>query len=283
MRILNLSYENGPNLPEHEMLHLSVKDLSGDSITGWTRLAGIVRNFGPDLIIEREYNDGKAFYDRLYNYLTGVPRVWWWIDAHVQYDNRKRYAKNFDHLCLAVSSFVDRAHKEIGPATSWLPLCFPLESNSIVPAGDKDLEAVFIARIEPRQYFPRRHTLISAMNYALGSRFYHECNYNDMLSLVRRAKVGLNSAIQGDLNFRVWEVLGCGTELVTDSVPDLWNVHGLERHCHVYQSMDHAVEITEKLLNGDLAKKNTPATQQWIAESHCLEHRYRQLIEQVTK
>jgi hypothetical protein len=280
MRILNLSYVPVPNLPEHEVIHRSVKDLGPN---GWLGLIREAQAFGPELIIEREFNDGVALYEPLYRAFPEVPKVWWWIDAHVLYEFRKPYATNFNYLFLAVSRYVPKAEGELGIKSFWLPLSCPWEASACVPNDrTRDLDVTFIARIEPIQFFGRRIECITRLRQSLGERFYFATNYHDMRSLVQRSKVSLNCAFHDDLNFRCFEVLGCGTELVTDAVSDLYNVPGLAERVAIYRTADEMAFLVTEVLEGRV-QHNMTAVQDWIRNHHCIEHRYREMIAQLRK
>ena len=277
MRILNLSYHNVPNLPEHEMLHRSILDIRR---VGWIPFIGQIQAFAPDLIIEREYNDSVALYTKLYEAFPKVHKAWWWIDAHVLYEYRKPYARNFDTLFLAVSRFVDKAQAEIGRRAFWLPLCCPWEASGCIPPPPvKDLDIVFVARTNPVKSFGRRLAAIADMNGAFGEQFLYR-ETPDMVNLVRRAKVGFNNAYNQDLNFRVFETLGLGTELLTDNVPDLWDIPGLADKINVYDNRNEMIEMAQHMLDGNLLHL-MDHTQEWIRKNHCIEHRYRQMIKEI--
>lgn len=279
MRILNLSYQSIPVLPEHNVLTMDVRHAKG---VGWGQFIAEAKDFKPDLIIEREWNDEIAMYEPLYKAMPGTTKAWWWIDAHINYDRRKNYAKNFDHLFFAVSRFADVASSQGFKKVSWLPLCCPWESSSCPPAIEqKDLDITFICRIEPKIYWTKRIACIDYLKEYFGSKFHFE-NTSNMISIVSRSRVSMNNAISDDLNFRVFEVLGCGTELVTDAVPDVYKVPGLISRVSIYRDLPEMVDKVQRVLDGRL-KHDMVEAREWIIKNHCLEHRYRQLIAEATK
>jgi len=277
MRILNLSYTAAPNLPGHEMMHMSVNSMSKQF--GWEGLIAEAKNFNPDLIIEREWNDSVALYNRLYAAFPDVPKAWWWIDAHVLFKYRIPYAKNFDYLFMAVSKFVEPATEQVGRPAFWLPLSCPWDAggcfkNDVSP---KEYHISFIARAEPAHYFKRRRECIRIMEDHFGDRFHFETT-GDMVRIVRSSNVSINCAYNQDLNFRVFEVLGCGTELVTDPVPDLYAIPGLQERLTLYEDFDDLIAKVEAVLCGDI-RHDMEEVQNWIRSNHCVEHRYQQIVD----
>jgi len=259
------------------MLHRSVNDLG---TRGWDGLIGEIQDFGPDLIIEREWNDSKALYEPVYKAFPNVPKAWWWIDAHVIYEYRKPYARNFDYLFLAVSRYVEPAQQDLMRPAFWLPLSCPWDSGGCQPNNEpKDYTVSFIARIAPIQYFERRIECVRRLQEHFGPLFYFETTPN-MVSIVRRSRVSMNCAYNNDLNFRYFEVLGCGTELVTDAVPDLYRVPGLQERCTIYQDFDDMLGKVQQVIDGEI-KHDMAEVQNWIRQNHCVEHRYYQLIEEL--
>jgi hypothetical protein len=279
MQILNLSYWPGPTLPGHELLHKSILDFNRE---GPGKVLTEVANFNPSLIIEREYNDDKALYEPVYRVFSDRPRLWWWIDSHVNYKQRIEYAKNFTHLFVAVSTNIERIKRDVGhDRVYWLPLCWPLNFNQIIPNTEKkEFEVSFIGRWKPEWYFTERFACVERLKKEYGNRTLIVTDYENMLSLVRRSKVNINYSVKGDLNFRVFETLGCGTELVTDVVPNLGNLSGLAERVSSFVSLDQMIEAIDRVLYGGV-EHDLVATQDWIRKNHSIENRYMEMIAKI--
>jgi spore maturation protein CgeB len=124
--------------------------------------------------------------------------------------------------------------------------------------------------------------MINTMAREFGPRFHFETNYAQMTSLIRGSRVNMNCAYKDDLNFRYFEVLGLGVELVTDSVPDLLNVPGLAECCTVYKDFEEMPGLVRNVLDGKI-RHDMVGIQNWIRENHCINHRYRQLIAELAQ
>lgn len=278
MKILALTYERDWDLPEHEVLYLDRNDIEQK---GWAEAFARIKVFRPELIVEREFNDGKAIYDPIYRAFAHIPKAWWWIDSHIAFDHRKDYARNFYYLFLAVSRNVEPLKAFLGhDRVYWLPLCWPYQADTITPNTEtKEYDISFVGRWN-REWFPQRTEYIERLKAHYGDRFHAVTDYQNMLSIVRRSRVSFNCAIQDDLSFRVFEVLGCGTEIVTDPADDLFKVEGLKDRVSVYRNFDELVKLIDGILAGEV-KHDTAASQQWVKSAHCLCHRLRYIINTV--
>ncbi len=286
MRILYLSYERGLEIAErgHEVLCTDIEEIGK---RGWEQVKQEIRDFRPQLVIEREFNDGKASYEMVYDFLKEafpqVPRCWWWIDSHLNLERRLDYARRFDYLFLAVSANVERLRERLGhKRVFWLPLCWPYRTDAILPNYEPiEHPIVFVGRWD-KENFPDRTAYIEKLREHYDPDFLAVTDYENMLAIIRRAKVAFNCAIRGDLNFRVFEVLGSGTELVTDDVPDIHKIAGLEERLTIYRDWDDLVAKIDRILANDpKATHNSLQTQQWVKERHCLVHRHQALLEMV--
>ena len=274
MRILHLSYIHDPQMAPHEVRH---EDITTIQRVGWPAFIESVRDWKPDLIIEREWNDEKARYEPLYQALPDVKKAWWWIDAHVNYPRMINwYAKYFDYLFLAVSRYVEPARVEHPDKyVCWLPNCWA--HGELIPnTFPKDYEISFVCRWTPEVYFGKRIACINKLKQHYGDRVY-VVNSGDMLNIVRRSKVSLNNCFDNDLNFRYFEVLGCGTELVCDPCDDLYKTPGMTQRVSIYQDLDDMIRVIDSVLDGRI-KHDMTEVQEWLRMFHTVESRYNTML-----
>jgi hypothetical protein len=276
MRIINLSYLAIPELRGHEILH---SDICKIKEAGWPKAITAFERWQPDLIIEREWNDGIARYEPLYQAMPHVKKAFWWIDAHVNHRALMTYAMNFNYIFLAISRFISATKADLGHnRVYWLPLCWsggPIEINN----GPKNLEVSFVCRWTPEHYFKKRLACIAKLRQHFGQRVL-VVNSIEMINIVRRSKVSMNSCYDNDLNFRYFEVMGCGTELVTNPCEDLYKIDGMAQRVTVYHDLDEMIELTEAVLAGK-GSHDVHEIQRWIESTHTLEHRYRAIIDTI--
>ena len=274
MRILYISMERGIELAEkHEVKYHDIDHpLSLEEI----------KDFNPDLILEREFNTGRHVYPELYEWakkeLPNTLQVEWFIDTHTMHDWHISYAKNFDVVFLAISKYVPEFKELLGEDRAfWLPLAWPGRTDAITPNNEpKDHEFTFVGRwkegVQP--WFPERGKYVDALQQALGDRFYAVTDYQNMLSILRRSKAAFNYCIKDDMNFRVFEALGAGVPLLTNDVPDLHLIDGLAAKVHIYNDLPDLLEYVQRLLGSDqeAIRQKALEYQLWVAERHSLVH-----------
>jgi spore maturation protein CgeB len=289
MRILMLTYERGVDLEDftlptgkriqHQVMYTDCNEIEKEGLG--TVLAWI-REFKPELIIEREFNDGKAIYTDILNEFPNVKKAAWLIDTHCSWERHSQYAKQFDYIFLAISKFVEPIKKAVEhDRVYWLPLCYPTKVSTIRPNyGPVKCPVSFVGRFGKSH--PTRTLYLSALAERYGGDFLCVTDYDRANAIIRSSKISFNYSLDDDLNFRVWEVLGAGTELVTDSVTDLHKVKGLEHRVHVFKNIDEMIELTDRILADDPSTtKNALDNQNWVKQKHCLIHRHLAMLDMI--
>lgn len=287
MRILYLSYERGIELEDftlsngkrikHQIMYTDIDEIRKEGLNTVIRW---VKEFDPQLILEREFNDGKAIYTDLLQHFQDVKKAIWLIDTHCSWERHKEYAKQFDFVFLAISSFVEPMKKELRhDRVYWLPLCFPNRSDSIhLNYSDIKYPISFVGRFGKSH--PERTLYLSALKQKYDDAFHCITDYDNMFAITKRSKIGFNHSLNDDLNFRVWEIMGSGTELVTDDVTDLYKISGLISRIHIYYDFDGLTDIIDRILvNDPSTTRNTLDNQKWVKSKHSLVHRHLALLE----
>lgn len=289
MRILYLSYERGIDLEDytlpnggrvrHQVMYTDIKEIENE---GLETVLEWIKEFNPELIIEREFNDGKAIFTEILKSFPEVKKAVWLIDTHCSWERHKEYAKLFNYVFLAISNFVDPVKKEVGhDKVYWLPLCYPLRTDTINPNyNEVKYQISFVGRFGKSH--PVRTLYLNALSERYGDDFFCVTDYERANTILKRSKVSFNYSLNDDLNFRVWEVLGAGTELITDNVTDLHKVKGLEHRVHVFKDIDEMVEVTDRILADDPSTtKNALDNQRWVQSKHCLIHRHLAMLDMI--
>src|SRR6476659_3754244 len=127
MKICYLSYQKILDLHEHQIYCTYIDAIE---VRGWAVVVEEITAFRPDVIIEREYNDGRALYIPLLKAVKeAVPeviRAKWFIDTHVVEKMHTLYAQHVDVGFFALSRATESFQSLMGKDNAfWLPLCWP--------------------------------------------------------------------------------------------------------------------------------------------------------------
>lgn len=172
--------------------------------------------------------------------LLGVERfpcltAFYCIDSHI-HSWYPLYAGCFDLCAVSLRDHVEGFGRELSrERVLWLP---PFASDHYqARQADKDLDLLFVGTVNP-ETTPQRCDFLAR----LGARFPGlAVRQGDFRELMPRARVVLNIAERGDLNFRVFEALACGSCLLTPRLE-----HGQDElfeagvHLETYTSDDEA-------------------------------------------
>lgn len=146
--------------------------------------------------------------------LIGVERfpcltAFYCIDSHI-HSWYPLYAGAFDCCAVSLRDHVERFARELSPGrTIWLP---PFADDHYLPRqAEKDFDLLFVGTVNP-ETTPLRCDFLKRLEAVFPGLVVHQGNFQELMP---RAKVVLNIAERGDLNFRVFEALACGSCLLT--------------------------------------------------------------------
>jgi spore maturation protein CgeB len=278
MKILYLSYENQIDLEkEHDVFYLNRFKMND---MDWRRA---VDEFDPELVLEREFNDGMAVYTDVYEWMRAnhphCRLAVWLIDTHVSYERHLEYAKHFDYIFIAISSYVYQFREVFGDKVFWLPVCYPYPRDEIRRNyGPIIRDIVFVGNVDNiKKWFPERSEHIEFLRDHYKDKFYAVTDYDNMKEIIRTAKVSFNYCIRDDMNFRVFETLGLGTELVTNDVSDLHKILGLTDRISIYRDKSDLVRIIDGILDNS-STTDTLEAQEWVKARHTYHHRCKSML-----
>lgn len=202
--------------------------------------------------------------------------VFYAVDTHI-HSWFPRYAQGFD-VCLVslkdhMSLFLGARHTR---DTVWWspPYAHPADAPR-APDPEKPVwDVLFLGTVNPNVN-PERCAFLDALAPHVPG--LHVTRGSDRAALYAQAKIALNHAVAGDLNFRVFEALGCGVCLVTPLVRHgLTDVFANGRDLFTYDPAD--IPGLAALLNSLLAaprRRETVARQGHaaVAAGHYMRHR----------
>lgn len=276
MKIVYLSNEIYADIPMHDVVVINYDKINKD---GFKETISAINDFSPDIIIEREFNDGKSIYYDLLRFFPNVCKVFWGIDTHVREKHHMQYSQYFDYIFLSISAYAMKFDKLLNKPVRWLPLYFPHKPLDV--KKDPEIILSFVGNYK-QHFFKRRREYLELLKPYNIQVFERE--YNRMPEIMNNSLISFNCALSVDLNFRVFEALGFGSILLTDYVDDIFKINALREKIFVYKNEKELLATLDMLLSlfllGEPYIRNIE-DQQWIIKNHCLKHRIESIIEMI--
>lgn len=233
------------------------------------RLAGGV----PDVVVYSDISGPPP--------LAGIERfpcltVFYCVDSHIHgwYPD---YARAFDLCAVSLRDHLPLFASRLGPdRVLWLPPCPRMRDRP--SAAPKVHDLMFVGKVDP-EVTPGRHAFLAEVKKRVPGLRVTRGNYRELFPT---ARLVLNVAERGDLNFRVFEALACGACLLTPRVG-----HGQDElftngaHLFTYPPMDpEAVAVLVRELLSDEARRDRVAAAgaALVQARHRPEHRAAELV-----
>lgn len=176
------------------------------------------------------------------------PCVFWAIDTHLRkpYKKIELQARHYDFVFCAQKQGAQRLRGK-GINAFWLPLgCAPemhrkcdIEKEFAIgfvgTEGRKSLRKVFMQKLG--QKYPRS--------------FIGRADYTEMSRIYSASRIGFNYSINNDINMRMFEIMSCGTMLLTNYI----RKNGLEelfeqgKHLVIYKTGRQLLQLAEYYLH----------------------------------
>jgi spore maturation protein CgeB len=263
----------------------------------------IVREFEPDLVIEREFNDGKSVYHEEIKFIRDTfPEckiAVWLIDTHVAYERHIEYAKLFDYVFLAISKYVPlfEARLSYYDRVFWLPLCFPaphipkqkpleLLYNPLTVREYAKREQLypigFVGRFD-NKWLAKRQEMLDFVEDKYGKMCHFVTDYNTVYQTMSKCIIMLNMTYADDLNYRVFEALACGNILISNPVPDMYKINGLDEKIVMYKTLAGLHEKIYDLLDENYYIEKVEHNKYWIETYHTLSNRIKSMLDMIDR
>ncbi len=186
--------------------------------------------------------------------LVGLERwpslnVFYAIDTHI-HAWYPFYAQAFDLAAVSLKGHMWRFEARLSKEELlWLP---PAAQDEHQPDWEmkKQWDILFAGNVD-RATTPKRHTFLKELSNRVGEI---EVRQGRFAELFPKARVSLNIAERGDLNFRVFEALACGACLVTPSVKHgFFELFESGHHLFAYdpRDMDSLVALLKGLVKNE--------------------------------
>jgi hypothetical protein len=152
-------------------------------------------------------------------FVLGVERfpcftVFYAVDTHI-HSWMPWYAQAFDACLISLKDHIPFfANKRLPSGRLWWSPPFAPDSPDLFPETDRTGECLFVGTVDPER-MPLRSLFLEKLAALVPGL---EVRQGDFQRLYPTARVAVNFCEHGDLNFRVFESMGCGAALVTPSL-----------------------------------------------------------------
>lgn len=137
------------------------------------------------------------------------------VDSHIHHWY-PTYAQAFDLCTVSLRDHLPAFQENLSPDRAiWLPPSAEAIPPEALPREeDKDIDLLFVGKVDP-DLTPRRAALLTRLAARFPSLVVTQGSWRELFP---RARLVLNIAEHGDLNFRVFEALSVGSCLLTPEV-----------------------------------------------------------------
>lgn len=249
--------------PELDKLGLRTRHLplARGEVLDW---AGVCARAGeePDLVL---------YLDRsLPPPLLGLERfpcltAFWCIDSHI-HSWYPLYAQAFDLCLVSLLDHLPRFRLRLTPERAvWLP---PFAAPHFAPGPRRPEWDLLFAGTVNAETTPGRLAFLTELGRRFPGLVIRQGSFPELFP---RARLALNIAERGDLNFRVFEALACGACLLTPRVghgQETLFRHGEDLFIYDPEDLDGLLALVEGLLADEARREETARRGQANVEAH---------------
>ena len=228
-----------------------------------------------DLVIEF---DSSGQYHLTGKKQLNIPTLMWSMDTHL-YDKRAFQAyfkKDFDILYTCHKNYVNFFNEG---ESRWLPCACDPDFHRKLDLP-KIYDVAFVGNLDPKDY-PERVKLLENLSKKFNVRVFNKLYGEEMIKIVNQAKIVFNKTYGGDLNFRIFEVLSCGTFLITDRIGNgLQDLFGDGKHLAMYDNPRELEDKVSYYLTHDREREEIASNgQKEVRDKHTFYHRAKTMLD----
>lgn len=205
---------------------------------------------------------------------TPRPSIVWNSDTHLGFDYRLEKSRKADFVfCAQRQAVIDfRAN---GVNAEWLPHAVEPLAYPRYDYASKDYDVGFVGHVNSDNRIEFLHRMFKAFpNFFFGQRQFEEAAQKFC-----KSKIVLNISMKEDLNMRVFEAMGSGSFLLTDSVPYIEELFEDRKHLVLYHSLDEAVDLARYYLAHDSEReKIAQAGYEEVMANHTFDKRIDRIL-----
>ncbi|MFC1514296.1 glycosyltransferase [Candidatus Omnitrophota bacterium] len=207
------------------------------------------------------------------------PAVFYAIDTHLKkpYKKIRKQAGHYDVVFCAQASGARMLTRELKIDCQWVPLAFDQRYIRKIDTPKK-FDLGFVGR-NAKKFSRGRHLKLLKKKYPQSS--IGEAPFDRMSAIYSASKIGFNSSLNNDINLRIFEVMACGSFLLTSRIKDgsLERLFTNGKHLVIYRNDRQLLELVEYYL-GHAAEREAIARAGYelVISRHSFYHRVQTML-----
>jgi 2-polyprenyl-3-methyl-5-hydroxy-6-metoxy-1,4-benzoquinol methylase len=207
------------------------------------------------------------------------PAAWWAIDTHLDFERCLAKAREFDIVFAAQRDGAERLLAEGIRSAVWLPLaCDPAVHRKHDVA--KQFDVCFVGNEFPGE----RTELVRLIQRKFLNTFVGRQYFDDMARTYSSSRIVFNRSVRNDVNMRVFEVVACGSLLLTNDLSDNGQSELFRSgvHLETYREADELIDkIRYYLAHDDVRERIAAAGRAEALAHHTYRHRMEVILQRV--
>lgn len=244
------------------------KKTTFDVVHFWTKDSRLIAPVY-DLYIRIDHGDYK--YDISENL---HPAVFYAIDTHLKkpYKKIREQVRHYDLVFCAQKEGALKLKKDAKVDTFWLPLaCDPLIHRKL------DIQKKYdIGFVGTKGKKSKRKVLLDLIVKKYPKSFIGQIEFTKMAEIYSMSKIGFNYSISNDVNMRMFEIMGCGTMLLTNYIRGngFDEIFQNKKNLVAYRTKREFIKLIDYYLNNDEEReKIAQAGYEYVVNNHTYQHR----------
>lgn len=239
-------------------------------------IQSLIRKFNKSFDVILEVDGAGQYHLSGYKKLN-IPTVLWGIDHDPDKIKFLNYFKNdFSYNFYCHKNYMYRFDKEC----FWLPVACDPEINKKFDLA-KIYDIVFIGNTISKHYLERVR-LLKLISEKFNLKIFRGVYGEEMAKIYSQAKTVSNKSVRGDLNMRIFEVLPCGSLLITERLKPEAGLEELfqdRKHLVLYDNENDLLEKIDYYLSHESEREEIAQEGHKEAlRKHTYEHRAEEML-----
>ncbi len=203
------------------------------------------------------------------------------IDTHLKKPYKKilRQARHYDFVFAAQKEGAQKLTKALKKKVEWIAhACDPKIHKKL--NLEKKYAVGFVGSYGGRG--SEREELLLQVKKQLPSSFIGKAPYAKMSEIYSSSKIGINYSLNNDINMRMFEILSCGTMLITNRIKENGFSELFEEGHHLvaYETKEELMILIDYYLRHDEEReKIARAGYELVKSRHTYRHRLKKIFE----